>query len=191
MAVGTGRIAVPLSERIGEIIGVDVSPEMLAGLEEFGADVTPVLGDMRDYRGSDGHGLVYCVLCSLTLLQTREEQAAAVATLARAAAPGAAVVIESPNPDSIRALHGGRATETRVIPYEEPDTALLTQMTLHRDGRWQLVHLFIDDGRVRVAEELCLPIEPGALDDMAARPGWNCRHGMGTGTALRWPRSCR
>ena len=86
MAVGTGRIAVPLSERVGEVVGVDISPEMLAGLEGFGADVTPVLGDMCTYDGSDGHGLVYCVLCSLTLLPSADDQAAAVRRLAQAAA---------------------------------------------------------------------------------------------------------
>ena len=172
LGVGTGRIARPLAERVGTVVGVDSSPEMLAALAAAGGDVVGVHGDMRDYSASSGHGLVFCVLGSLSVLLGRAEQEAAVLAFAAAAAPGACVVIETKNPGFIRRLHDGRATDTRLVPYAAPDTALLSQMTLDEaSGRWHVGHVFFDSGRARIASETALLIEPEQLDAMAARAG--------------------
>ncbi|WP_205695528.1 class I SAM-dependent methyltransferase [Conexibacter sp. SYSU D00693] len=171
LGVGTGRLAVPLSERVGRVVGVDASPEMLAELARMGGDVEPVLGDLRDFRDGGGHGLVVCALATLTILLHREEQQAALHTLAAAAAPGAAVVVETHNPDHVALLHDGRRTETRLFPVDPPRTALLSQMTLHDGGLWELAHLLVDDGDTRVASEAALLVAPDALDAMAAAAG--------------------
>jgi SAM-dependent methyltransferase len=171
--VGTGRVAIPLAERVGTVTGVDSSPEMLAELERSaGGRVRAIQGDMRDYRGTGGHGLVYCVLGSLSILLDRSEQREAVNTFAAAAAPGGAVVIETHNPTFVKALHGGRRTESWLVPYERADTALLSHVTLDEArGIWQLSHIFFDAGHARVASEVSLLITSVELDEIAREAG--------------------
>jgi SAM-dependent methyltransferase len=188
LGVGTGRIAVPLAERVGEVVGVDASPEMLAELERKPSAVRGVLGDMRTYADEGDHGLVYCVLGSLSIVLDRDEERASVAAFAAAAAPGAAVVIETHNPVPVEALHDGRRTETMFVPYPERDTALLSHSTLDLEHRlWRLSHVFFDDGRARVASELSRLIYPDQLDDYAAAVGLRleARHGDWHGTPAR------
>src|ERR1700754_1922560 len=48
LAVGTGRLAVPIAGRDVDVVGVDSSPEMLARLRARGGAVTAVEGDMVD-----------------------------------------------------------------------------------------------------------------------------------------------
>jgi SAM-dependent methyltransferase len=186
LGVGTGRIAIPLAERVGEVVGVDSSPEMLERLAAEPSAVRPVLGDMRTYAGEGDHGLVYCVLGSLSILLECDEQRAAVAAFAAAAAPGAAVVIETHNPAPVRAMHEGRRTETMFVPYPEPDTALLSHSALDGD-LWRLSHVFFDGGRARIATELSRLIEPDELDELAREAGLRreARHGDWGGTPAR------
>jgi SAM-dependent methyltransferase len=172
LGVGTGRVALPLAQRLGAVVGVDSSPEMLARLEPGGGRVRPVQGDMRDYRDTMDHGLVYCVLGSLSILLERDEQRAAVKTFAAAAAPGAAIVIETHNPAFVKALHRGSRTASWLVPYAQADTALLSHVTLDEErGLWQLSHIFFTAGRTRVASEASLLVTPRELDEMAGAAG--------------------
>ncbi|MEA2241927.1 MAG: hypothetical protein QOD24_1483 [Solirubrobacteraceae bacterium] len=187
LGVGTGRVALPLAERLGAVVGVDASPEMLARLESARGRVTPVQGDMRDYRETTDHGLVYCVLGSLSILLERDEQWAAVKTCAAAAAPGAAVVIETHNPAFVKALHRGQRTTSWLVPYAQADTALLSHVTLDEErGLWQLSHVFFDAGCTRVASEASLLVTPGELDEMAGAAGLEpeARHATWDGSPL-------
>lgn len=180
LGVGTGRIAIGLAERVGAVVGVDSSPEMLAELARVPNAVHGVLGDMRTYAGDGGHGLVYCVLSSLSIVLERDGQRAVLTACAAAAAPGAAVVIETHNPDFVAAIHGGRRTETLFVPYEARDTALWSHCVLDREHElWQLSHVFFDDGRARVASEVSRLISPEQLDAFAADAGLRLesRHG--------------
>lgn len=179
LGVGTGRIAVPLSQRVGPVVGVDPSPEMLELLAGQEGEVEGVIGDMRDYEPDRAHGLVCCVLASLTILSTRTEQRAALRAMAAAAEPGAAVVIETHNPDFVELLHEGRRMQTLLVS-RGPDTGLLSQMTLvEAGGLWTVAHQFTDAGRVRFATETCLLVRPDLLDDMARKAGLECEARFG------------
>jgi hypothetical protein len=158
---------------------------MLAELERAPGAVRGVLGDMRTYAGEGGHGLVYCVLGSLSIVLDPEEQQQVLAVCAAAAAPGAAVVIETHNPVPVEALHGDRRTETIFVPYPTRDTALFSNSVLDREhGLWQLSHVFFDDGRARIGSELSRLIHPDRLDTYAAAAGLRheARHGDWLGT---------
>ena len=67
LAVGTGRVAIPVAEAIGgTVIGIDSSPAMLAQAQEAGGDLLDLrLGDMRDLRLEEPAALVYCPARSL------------------------------------------------------------------------------------------------------------------------------
>jgi SAM-dependent methyltransferase len=192
LGVGTGRIARPLAARIGQVVGVDSSAEMLAQLEAALADdpqpVTPVLGDMRSYADGREYGLVYCVLGTLSIVLDEQEQAAVLAVCARAAAPGAPVVIETHNPAFVQATHGGRPHETMFVPYPGRDTGLLSHSTLDREQRlWRLSHVFFEEGSARHATETSRLTSPEEIDAYAEAAGLRpeARHADWSGTSAR------
>ena len=60
LAVGTGRVAIPVAQAIGrKVIGIDSSPAMLAQAKAAGGDVLDLrLGDMRDFSLEDRKSVV-------------------------------------------------------------------------------------------------------------------------------------
>jgi SAM-dependent methyltransferase len=191
LGVGTGRIALPLSERTGEVVGVDLSRDMLdvlrAALERAPRPMTPVRGDIRDYDDGRRYGLVYCVCATLSMVLDEAGQQRILDACARAAAPGAAVVIETHNPAYVEAMHEGRTRETFFVPYPGPDTGLLSHSTLARGTRlWQLSHVWFEDGRSRVASETSRLTTPEEVDAYAASAGLRAegRYGDWRGSSL-------
>ncbi len=95
-AVGTGRIALPLSARGVPVHGIELSPEMV---EQFrrkqGADAVPVtIGDMATTLVSGRFDLVYVVANSIMNLTTQEEQIAVFSNASAHLPPGGHFVIE-------------------------------------------------------------------------------------------------
>lgn len=75
LAVGTGRVAIPIAERTGKrVIGIDSSPAMLAIARERAEDAAVKLelrtGDMRDFAVEEPVRLVICPARSLLHLPT-------------------------------------------------------------------------------------------------------------------------
>ncbi len=95
-AVGTGRIALPLSARGIPVHGIELSPDMVEQLHgKTGADAVPVtVGDMTTTRLPDRFELVYIVANSLMNVTTQEEQLAVFSNAAAHLAPGGHFVIE-------------------------------------------------------------------------------------------------
>src|SRR5438874_24093 len=76
LAIGTGRVALPLAAHGVEVHGIDASEAMVAKLRaKPGGDAIPVvLGDMADV-GVDGvYSLVYVVFNTFFALLTQEDQ---------------------------------------------------------------------------------------------------------------------
>jgi SAM-dependent methyltransferase len=75
LAVGTGRVAIPVAQRTGKrVTGIDSSPAMLAVAREraaaVGVDLDLREGDMRDLELDEPADLVYCPFRSLLHLPT-------------------------------------------------------------------------------------------------------------------------
>jgi SAM-dependent methyltransferase len=72
LAVGTGRVAIPVAWAIGrKVIGIDFSPEMLAQARAAGEDILDLrLGDMRDLALEEPAELIYCPFRALLHLPT-------------------------------------------------------------------------------------------------------------------------
>ena len=72
LAVGTGRVAIPVARAIGrEVIGIDSSPAMLAQAGEAGRGLLDLrLADMRDLRLDEPAALIYCPYRALLHLPT-------------------------------------------------------------------------------------------------------------------------
>jgi hypothetical protein len=94
LAVGSGRIAVPLAERGVRVHGIDISPTVLEQLRAKGGRVTTTLGDYTTTTVDGPFSLVYLVWNSLSNVTTQEGQAAAVANAAAHHSPGGSVVVE-------------------------------------------------------------------------------------------------
>jgi SAM-dependent methyltransferase len=95
-AIGTGRIALPLSARGVPVRGIELSPQMV---EQFsgkpGADAVPVtIGDMATTRLSESFDLVYVVANSIMNLTTQEEQVAVFSNAAAHLGVGGQFLIE-------------------------------------------------------------------------------------------------
>ncbi|MGY5123173.1 class I SAM-dependent methyltransferase [Streptomyces nigrescens] len=175
--VGTGRIAIPLSRLVGEITGVDSSPEMLntlaqAALEQDGK-VTSVPADIRTFRGRRRFGLVYAVCATLNQVVSREEQQETVRRAADLLVPGGRLVLECHNLPCVEALHEGRARTTLFTPYPDPGTGLQTHSTLDTArGLWQCSHIWYEkDGTTRVGTEYSLLLTPQDTEEYAGFAG--------------------
>jgi len=174
LGVGTGRVAVPLAERIGEVVGVDSSIEMLDVLRTRLGDrpVTPVHSDMTAFADGRRYGLVYCVCASLTLVLDPVRQADVLTVAARHLAPGGAVVIETPNPAVARSLNGGRPRESVFAPYPEQDTGLLSYSTIDEaTAIWHLAHIWFERGQARIATETTRLTTADEIDSYAVAAG--------------------
>jgi trans-aconitate methyltransferase len=73
LAIGTGRVAIPVARAIGrKVIGIDSSPAMLEQAKRAGAgDLLDLqLGDMRDLALQEPAALIYCPYRALLHLPT-------------------------------------------------------------------------------------------------------------------------
>jgi len=96
LAIGTGRIAVPLVRRGVPVHGIDLSPDMVAKLREKpGSETIGVtIGDFATTRVDRTFTLVYLVFNTIGNLTTQEAQVACFENVAAHLEPGGCFVIE-------------------------------------------------------------------------------------------------
>ena len=90
LAVGSGRVAIPVAQAIGRrVIGIDSSPAMLAQAREAGGDLLELrLADMRELRLEEPAALIYCPYRALLHLPTWADRRLVFERVADALAPG-------------------------------------------------------------------------------------------------------
>jgi SAM-dependent methyltransferase len=96
LAIGTGRVAVPLAARGVPVSGIELSRPMVEQLRRKvpADDVPVVVGDMATTVVPGTFSLVYVVWNSLGNLRTQEEQVQCFANAARHLAPDGRFVVE-------------------------------------------------------------------------------------------------
>ncbi|HEV7649554.1 MAG TPA: class I SAM-dependent methyltransferase [Actinophytocola sp.] len=95
LAVGTGRLAVPLAEKGLDVVGVDVSEEMLAQLAKKSSTVTTVVGDMTTVALEREFAVVFVAFNSIFVLPTQEDQVRLFRNAAAHLRPGGRFVLET------------------------------------------------------------------------------------------------
>ena len=90
LAVGTGRVAIPVARAIGrKVIGIDSSPAMLEQARAAHGDLLELrLGDMRDLALDEPAALVYCPFRALLHLPTWADRRRAFERVAANLLPG-------------------------------------------------------------------------------------------------------
>jgi SAM-dependent methyltransferase len=96
LAVGTGRVALPLSRRGVEVAGIELSPDMVDQLRaKPGAEAVDVtIGDMCTTRVDGSFAVAYLVANSIMNVTTQEEQVAILANAAAHLEPGGCFVVD-------------------------------------------------------------------------------------------------
>jgi SAM-dependent methyltransferase len=169
LAVGTGRVAVPLAERGVPVTGIELSQPMVDRLRTKVDDRTlpVVVGDMATARAPGEYSLVYLVFNTISNLLTQAEQVACFRNAARHLRPGGRFVIELWVPELRKLPPGQQATVFQAEPrYVGLDTydVLRQRVVSH--------HFHVgDDGRADLFRSPHRYIWPAELDLMAQLAG--------------------
>lgn len=176
--IGTGRIALPLSEAGIRVHGVDVSEPMVDRLRaKPGADAIEVtIGDMTTASLPGRYGLVYIVFNGIFCVLSQADQVACFRNAARHLTDAGAFVIECHVPDVARFDRGQRV---QILELEED--VMYVEYTVHdpvaQRVRTQLVSFA--DGRTRLGPITMRYAWPSELDLMARLAGLRLEHRYG------------
>jgi SAM-dependent methyltransferase len=117
-AIGTGRVAVPLTERGVPVTGIELSRPMIEQLRAKADEATirVIVGDMATATAPGRYSLVYLVYNTISNLLTQAEQVACFRNAARHLTPGGRFVIELEVPELRRLPPGQDALVFRAEP---------------------------------------------------------------------------
>ena len=119
LAIGTGRIALPLVERGVEVHGIDASEEMVARLraKPRGSEIPVTIGDFADVAVPGPFSLVFVAFNTFFALLTQDDQVRCFANVAARLADGGVFVVEAFVPDLGR-FDRGQRLETSDVDLE-------------------------------------------------------------------------
>jgi SAM-dependent methyltransferase len=173
LAIGTGRVALPLAARAAHVSGIELSPDMLAQLQaKPGGDAIPVtIGDIATTRVEGAFRLVYLVYNTIGNLETQERQVACFANAAAHLEPDGCFVIEVGVPDLRRLVPGHDAVLFAHAPgyvgYDRYDDLVAQHAVSH--------HFVADGSGAREVRTPFRYVWPSELDLMARLAGLELR----------------
>jgi SAM-dependent methyltransferase len=167
--IGTGRVALPLSQRGVRVSGIDLSPHMVDQLKaKRGADqIHVVTGDMTTTRLAGSFKLVYIVWNAITSVTTQDEQLAVVANAAAHLDQGGHFVVEVVVPQLPRLPPGEPG---RVFTLEEDHIGIETFDDAVGQVSWSH-HWMHVDGRLIRHSAPYRQLWPSELDLMCKMAG--------------------
>lgn len=130
LAIGTGRVAVPLAERGVKIHGFDASDKMLAKLKEKpgGKGIPVSVADMADFDLGETFDFAFLIFNTIFNLTSQEAQLGCFENAARHLNPGGKFLVETLVPDLSEFKNGQRTrinkltTESAVFELAEYDS---------------------------------------------------------------------
>jgi SAM-dependent methyltransferase len=174
--IGTGRLAVPLSQRGIHVHGIELSPAMVAALRmKPGArEIGVTIGDFATVKVDETFALAYLARNTITNLTTQDEQVACFRNAAAHLKPGGRFVIENYIPQLQRLPPGATSVLFSATPthvgFEEYDIAAQVAVSHH---------YWVVDGEFRTFSSPHRYLWPSELDLMARLAGMTLRHRWG------------
>jgi SAM-dependent methyltransferase len=170
-AIGTGRIALPLTARGIQVDGIELSPHMVERLraKPGGDQLTVTLGDMSVATTGQRYGLVYLVFNTIFNLLTADDQIRCFANAARHLTVDGCFVVETALPhawiapgqaDYVHAEHVGINSVVLDVARYDPVTQLLAEN-----------HVRLTPSGISMNPIVCRLITPGEMDLMARMAG--------------------
>jgi SAM-dependent methyltransferase len=166
LAIGTGRIALPLAARGLRVHGIDLSPDMVAQLraKPGGEEIPVAIGDYATTRVDGSFSLVYIVFNSINNQTTQEAQLASFENAAAHLEPGGCFVVEVGTPARAPlTVFDLSDTHVGVDEYDAATQRLVSHHFTLVDSEW-----------VRVSMPF-RSVYPGELDLMARIAGMRLR----------------
>ena len=171
LAIGTGRIGLPLAATGIRVDGIELSEAMVARLREKpgGADLAVTVGDMAEVQLSGRYRLVYVVFNTFFNLLTQDAQVRCFERTAAHLADDGGFVIEAGTPWWLHRIDRGQYVDAQEI---RPDRVTLD--IGRYDAATQLYdesHVAISTTRIRLSPIVTRYCTPGELDLMARIAG--------------------
>jgi SAM-dependent methyltransferase len=169
LAIGTGRVAVPLAERGVPVVGIELSRPMVDQLRTKvdEATIPVVVGDMATAVAPGRFSLVYLVFNTISNLLTQQQQVECFRNAARHLVPGGRFLVELWVPELRKLPPGAEATVWAVEPGY---IGLDTYDVLHQ--RVVSHHFRFDESReARLGRSAHRYVWPAELDLMAQLAG--------------------
>lgn len=173
LAIGTGRIAIPLLALGTPVHGIELSEAMVEELraKRGGAEIPVVLGDMATTRATGQFNLVYLVFNSITNLTTQEAQVACFQNAADHLQPGGCFVVETGIPPLQKLPFG----ETKLA-FDQSDKHWGIDEINIANQQGISHHLWMDGDEIRRMEMPYRYVWPSELDLMAKLAGMTLEH---------------
>ncbi len=150
LGIGTGRIALPLSERGIRVCGIDLSEAMVAKLREKpgGDEIEVAIGDFATTKVDGTFSLAYVVFNTIGNLTTQDGQVACFENVAAHLEPGGCFVIELGARGRLTLPPGERfqvfdfsAEHIGIDEYDVENQGLISHHLSLVDGQWRLVSM--------------------------------------------------
>jgi SAM-dependent methyltransferase len=167
LAIGTGRIALPLAARGIRVDGVDISPAMVDQLraKPGGAQLSVTLGDFADVPVSGTYRLIFVVWNTLFNLLTQEDQVRCFENVAAHLTDDGSFVVEAFVPSFLYRLHNDQHVDAEAIEVDE-----VRLDVLRHDAATQMIeesHVSLSQMGVRLNPVVQRYAWPSELDLMA------------------------
>jgi SAM-dependent methyltransferase len=181
LAIGSGRVALPLAERGLRVDGVELSPHMVEQLraKPGGAELEVVIGDMAEVPVGDGrrYSLIYLVYNTLFNLLTQDEQVSCFQNAAAHLSEDGVFVVEAFVPGYLHRLR-----DDQYVDAEQIGVGHVKLDVGRHDPVAQILdesHVVLSGDGVKVFPIVCRYAWPSELDLMARLAGLRVRERWG------------
>jgi SAM-dependent methyltransferase len=179
LAIGTGRIALPLAQRGIRVDGIDFSQAMVAKLRERpgGDALTVSIGNYADVAVEDSYRLVYIVFNTIYNLLTQDEQVRCFENVAAHLTAGGCFVLEAVTPNALMRLRDHQYVDAEEVGVDHVQLDVARHDPVAQ--RLDETHVSITREGVRLAPIVTRYIWPSEMDLMARIAGLTLKERWG------------
>jgi SAM-dependent methyltransferase len=191
LAIGTGRIPLPLAATGIRVDGIDISPHVIEQMhmKPGGDRIDATVGDMADVRVSGEYRLIYVVWNSVSNMLSVDQQIRCFENVAKHLSPGGVFVIEMGSPSALTGMEENQYVRAEHIGVDRVVIDLL---------RYDPATQMLDENHVRISATgvKCYPVMqrstwPSELDLMARIAGLRLHERYGDWDRTAWTSSSR